>query len=373
MTIHALTIPQWGLAMEEATIVEWSVAEGAQIKPGLEIANLETSKVVNVLEARVTGVLRRIVSGVGATRPVGAIIGVVTDGDELDNALDQYIAEFEARFATVQTSGAKSREPETIDVAAWRIRYFKMPAANVYKVTAPVVLVHGFGGDFRNWMFNQTELASDRDSYALDLPGHGGSSKNVGSGSFEELAASLLAWADAIKLPAFHVVGHSMGAGVAIVATIMAPDRFKSITLVNGVGLGARINRSYIEGFISAPRRKDLKPIVDLLFANPDLATKEMLDDLIAFKRLDGVTGALRALADQALSDSRLEKLDSELAQVAVPALAIVGGSDRITPPREIGAAIVETTRLTDVGHMAHLEAASKVNGLLGSFLRRND
>jgi pyruvate dehydrogenase E2 component (dihydrolipoamide acetyltransferase) len=43
-----------------------------------------------------------------------------------------------------------------------------------------MVLIHGFGGDLNNWLFNHEALAADREVYALDLPGHGESTKDVG-------------------------------------------------------------------------------------------------------------------------------------------------------------------------------------------------
>ena len=46
----------------------------------------------------------------------------------------------------------------------------------------PIVFIHGFGGDLNNWQFNQEALADGHDTYAVDLPGHGGSSKELGPG-----------------------------------------------------------------------------------------------------------------------------------------------------------------------------------------------
>ena len=46
----------------------------------------------------------------------------------------------------------------------------------------PIVFIHGFGGDLNNWQFNQEALAERHATYAIDLPGHGGSSKDLGSG-----------------------------------------------------------------------------------------------------------------------------------------------------------------------------------------------
>ena len=50
-----------------------------------------------------------------------------------------------------------------------------------------VVFVHGFGGSLETWQENFAALAAaGRTVAALDLPGHGESSADVGSGSLEE-------------------------------------------------------------------------------------------------------------------------------------------------------------------------------------------
>ena len=49
----------------------------------------------------------------------------------------------------------------------------------------PLVLVPGFGGDINIFVFNQEALSEDGAVYALDLPGHGASSKDVGDGDLD--------------------------------------------------------------------------------------------------------------------------------------------------------------------------------------------
>jgi pyruvate dehydrogenase E2 component (dihydrolipoamide acetyltransferase) len=55
----------------------------------------------------------------------------------------------------------------------------------------PIVLVHGFGGDKNSWLFVQQPLAEERTVYALDLPGHGASGKDVGDGALATLAETV--------------------------------------------------------------------------------------------------------------------------------------------------------------------------------------
>jgi pimeloyl-ACP methyl ester carboxylesterase len=52
-----------------------------------------------------------------------------------------------------------------------------------------VLLIHGYGGNRNSWLSLQEPLAARHRVYALDLPGHGTSGKDVGDGSTGILAA----------------------------------------------------------------------------------------------------------------------------------------------------------------------------------------
>ncbi len=369
MTLHAIQVPKWGLAMEEGTLTSWLVDEGATISAGEEIAEIETSKIANVLESQVTGTLRRQVAAEGDLKPVGALIGVVSDAEEDETAIDAFIADIEARFETEEKDVNSAPTPQQVSVNDRTLRFLKVEGG----ADVPILLLHGFGGDYLNWMFNQAVLASGRDVYALDLPGHGASSKDVGDATPQFLADTVAAWMDAQGLDTVHLVGHSMGAGIALALALSQPERVKSLVAICGVGFGGTVNADYVEGFLSAQKRKDLKPVVQMLFANEDLVTREMLDDLIAYKRIDGVDDALRLLIDNALAEDGLAALQAQLPELSMPVLALYGEQDRVvaTPDASVrpeGAIVIAAT-----GHMPQMEAADVVNGHILAFAAAND
>ena len=97
--IKPIVMPKWGLAMQEGMVAKWLVEEGAEIRSGDEILDIETSKIANVYESPVAGPLRRRLVGEGDTVPVGALLGVVADSSVADAELDAFIARFQEEFA----------------------------------------------------------------------------------------------------------------------------------------------------------------------------------------------------------------------------------------------------------------------------------
>ncbi|CAM8105627.1 2-oxo acid dehydrogenase subunit E2 [Klebsiella quasipneumoniae] len=102
--IKTLEMPKWGLSMEEGLLARWAIQEGDSFTPGQEICEIETSKIVNVLEAPFAGTLRRIIAREGETLQVGAVLALAADASVSDADLD----EFAATLAT-----AKSAAPGT--------------------------------------------------------------------------------------------------------------------------------------------------------------------------------------------------------------------------------------------------------------------
>ncbi|MHB0963864.1 MAG: dihydrolipoamide acetyltransferase family protein [Gemmatimonadaceae bacterium] len=68
--------------MEEGRLVKWNMPEGAVVKSGDVLAEVETDKAVMELVARGDGVLRKQLVGEGTTAPVGSLVGVIAAADE---------------------------------------------------------------------------------------------------------------------------------------------------------------------------------------------------------------------------------------------------------------------------------------------------
>jgi pyruvate dehydrogenase E2 component (dihydrolipoamide acetyltransferase) len=385
-TLQAITMPKWGLAMDEGMVIEWHVAEGARIGTGDEILDIETTKITNALESTTEGVLCRRVADDGETLPVGALLGVIaagapgvakggaTGGAAEAAEIDTFIAGFNETFAIVAAEAAAeaASEPEIVEAGGWRLNYQHAGpserAGAGERADAAIVLVHGFGGDLNNWLFNQPDLAQSHSVYALDLPGHGRSTKDVGAGDLGTLSDALGAFLDTLDIGRAHLCGHSLGGAVVLDLALRRPETAASLTLISTAGLGPEINGSYIDGFVAAGRRKEMKALLAQLFAAPDAVSRDMVEELLRYKRLDGVEAALRGIAESVFAGGRQATVLAErLSELAQPVQVIWGRDDRIMPPAHAEGLpdSVAVTMIENAGHMPQMEAATEVNRLI--------
>ena len=101
-----------------------------------------------------------------------------------------------------------------------------------------LLLIHGIGGDWRTWEPVLDGLARHHHVVAVDLPGHGGSSKGAGDYSLGALASGLRDLGGALGLERATVIGHSLGGGVAMQFAYQFPERCERLVLVSSGGLG---------------------------------------------------------------------------------------------------------------------------------------
>lgn len=109
-----------------------------------------------------------------------------------------------------------------------------------------VVFVHGAEGDHSVWGLQSRYLAHHRRAVlALDLPGHGRSEGPVLE-SVETMADWLVGVLDAVRVPRAQIVGHSLGALVAVECAARHPDRVDRIALL-GAAYPMRVSDELLE------------------------------------------------------------------------------------------------------------------------------
>jgi pyruvate/2-oxoglutarate dehydrogenase complex dihydrolipoamide acyltransferase (E2) component len=69
-------LPKLGFSMNEGTISEWLIADGASVTQGQPLYNLESEKSTQEIEAPATGKLT-ILKAPGETYPVGTVLAEI--------------------------------------------------------------------------------------------------------------------------------------------------------------------------------------------------------------------------------------------------------------------------------------------------------
>jgi pyruvate dehydrogenase E2 component (dihydrolipoamide acetyltransferase) len=119
--IFPITMPKWGIEMQQGTITEWHAVPGGALAKGAPLLDVETEKIVNSVEAPVAGTLRKIVAETGSTESVGALIAVFADASVPDAEIDAFIAGFkpaDASFDHADAPTAPTAAPAAVDAAA---------------------------------------------------------------------------------------------------------------------------------------------------------------------------------------------------------------------------------------------------------------
>jgi pyruvate dehydrogenase E2 component (dihydrolipoamide acetyltransferase) len=366
--IVPIRMPKWGLSMDEGLLVAWLKAPGERFSEGDELAEIETSKINNVFEAPTSGLLRRVVAVAGDTIPVGGLLAVVAETEVGDDAIERFISDFQASFVPEDAEGSAGStiQKRTVEVAGQSINI-----AIAGEGEPAAVLLHGFGGDVGSWALNLNEFAETRRVIAIDLPGHGASTKNVGSGSVADLAQAVMGSLDALGIERPHLIGHSLGGTIAFHLANKNTSKFRSVVLVAPAGLpGSHLNREFLDGLVEAQRPRDFRPLVQLLFHDQRLASEEMSANLARYKRIDGVEEALAAIRDQLVTDPEDIAPDGPPGYLP-PILIVLGEADQVAgpPDRKALPADWRVVTLPQAGHMPMAEQSAAFNRLVIDFL----
>ena len=237
------------------------------------------------------------------------------------------------------------------------------------------LLLHGFGGDLDNWIFNLGTLSEKNRLVALDLPGHGKSTKTIIDSSIKGMGKFVSKFLELHNLTSVNIVGHSMGGAIAMQMLLDHPQTVKSLTLIASAGLGKDINRDYLNGFVESQTPQEMTLVLQQLFADESLVSHQLVEEILNYKRMDGVETVLKTLSETLNSLDQQTILADNLVASGKPVLLIWGREDKIIPVSNAQNFLVAAGKNVEIkifesaGHMVHMEKALEVNRCLLDFL----
>jgi len=228
--------------------------------------------------------------------------------------------------------------------------------------------VHGSGGSHAVWS-DQFRLASRTAVAALDLSGHGESDDIDAEGGYETLSAYTDDVEAVVEVTDCSVlVGHSLGAAVAFWATLERDLDVEGLVLT-GAGPRLPVLSDLLEWL-----KNDFEAAIDFLhgpdrlFHDPD---PELREASISRLRETG-----QAVTRRDFRTANRFNVIGRLDEVELPAAAIVGEYDQLTPLRyhqHFGEEMpnCSVVRIQDSAHLAMLERPQAFNAALSVFLDR--
>lgn len=260
---------------------------------------------------------------------------------------------------------------------------------------SPIVLVHGTGGCWQNWLETIAPLSLQHRVIALDLPGFGDSEMPRERISFEGYADTVLRLSEQLELQAPALIGHSLGGMVVAEAARRRPDDVGAVVMVGGtavtilelarrpwtalrnptvaiaiaaeITLGAGRSPTWLQRAAvtrARLRRWSFWYVLD----RPGQIAKDVLWELAG--------GAGRRGYLPAVAAHRRHRLPSRMG-LACPLVILHGERDHLITSRDLEAFVAtapsaEVERIRCAGHMPHVEAPRQFNQILLRFLGRH-
>jgi pimeloyl-ACP methyl ester carboxylesterase len=227
-----------------------------------------------------------------------------------------------------------------------------------------ILFLHGFGGTNRHWDKTINRLSSDIVSILIDLPGHG-YTPEILPDSVDQLIDKIWQFITNLKLTIkIHIVGHSLGAFIALGLAIRYPEYIDKIVLI-ATAANIMIHPILMQQVHS--RTIDKAFIFRCLSKETSLEAKELVFNNLFLVRMSKNINLMDPMNISTDYISYLENLKHQV-------LILYGSEDKVVSPRRIRNlayklpnAIVKT--IDCVGHYPHLEKPSATGVLINQFL----
>ena len=262
----------------------------------------------------------------------------------------------------------------TVDVHPPSIEYRTRLSFEIHGTHGPLVLMlHGLGSRGEDWVLQIEALQNEYRMVTCDLRGHGSSPSPAGWSTVADLAEDVVGLLEQIGERSAHIVGLSLGGGVALQMGVDYPQQIKSLTIVNAAAT-LRVPRNRLPSafvrmvlLLTGRRRKLGEWVAAGLFPRED---QQELREVAAGRIADNLSrNYLRAILAVLRFDLR-----KQVHQIVAPTLIVAGRLDRTVPLQakiELAKAIpgVRLEVIENSGHATPLDAADEFNRILLEFL----
>jgi len=270
---------------------------------------------------------------------------------------------------------AQKVEPvaKTATVFTYKIHYLEAGRG------APVILLHGSGGEGARWMPTIKGLASEFRVIAPDQIGWGNSDKPMliyHSGVFAEFLARFM---KEIGVPKAALVGQSMGAGVALQMAVNYPQLVDRMVLVNGGGFRSANDPPrtgapdwHARQISNAGTLAESREYLEKMYYNHSLISDKQVEDNLILRLRSAYTAEAVQIANARGLGGVTE---DEVRAIKTPTLLVWGANDKLSPPinaDKLNAAIPGSRKvlIDKAGHYPFIEHPEQFNQAVRDFLK---
>jgi len=237
---------------------------------------------------------------------------------------------------------------------------------------APVLLLHGLGGDRVTWLYQVREFCREFPVITVDLRGHGLSSKAERDFTIAEMARDVARLLREVGIERVHAVGLSMGGMVAQQLAVDHPHAVASLVLVD---TACGIPAQFAAAARTALELIENNTMATVATARITAAFSDAVDPVVRNYFIDRVARNDKASYDRAARATYGFDVRSRLGEIRVPTLVVVGAEDRTLPPplsEELAACIegAQLVRIDGAAHLSNVEQPQEFNRSVLEFLR---
>jgi pimeloyl-ACP methyl ester carboxylesterase len=243
-----------------------------------------------------------------------------------------------------------------------------------------IVLLHGFAADRQVWLEMAKLLTPHFHLIIPDLPGWGGSSRDVGASyNIDTQAVRLGAFVQTLRLQRFVLVGHSMGGAIAGVYASEHPEHVAELALVDAFGLKTTENdlsRAAMAGknpFVYDDRA-GFERATSLAFEKPLDLPGRFVDVLV--KRNQRDHDFIEHTFNELREPSQYLSVQNRLGQLTMPVLGLWCHDDKIVDISALdslrngltAASAISTSTVNGCNHMPMMEKPEQTAQILTGF-----